>query len=168
MSKIIKFHLLNESVCIRLMLYGQDIQNLLTQNGWQETISVKDADVVLINTCAFLKSAEDKAAKQITDAIGKKRPDQQIVVFGCLPGINPKRLEELKPDMVIGSRDIKEVIEKFSLVQKSRSIGHTVSRHGSRLSRSVRYLNRVLIHGNLHQDDRTISLDQAHHGICVL
>ena len=106
-----RFHLVNEDVCIRLLLYGQDINNLLLQNNWKKTENIKTADLIFINTCSFIKRAEDRAVAQIDKIIKNKESHQEIVVFGCLPDINPERLKEIHQGTTLSGRNLKEVIE---------------------------------------------------------
>jgi tRNA A37 methylthiotransferase MiaB len=61
-------------------------------NGWKEVKSAKEADLVLLTTCAVVQNTEDsaiEAVKRLKKEIGK---DSKLIVGGCLSRINPKRL----------------------------------------------------------------------------
>lgn len=49
--------------------------------------AIEDADVVLINTCAFIESAKEESIDEIFNAIAyrQQNPDLKVVVSGCLP-----------------------------------------------------------------------------------
>lgn len=47
--------------------------------------SPRDADVLLVNTCAFIKPATDESSAVIRELSAAKRPGQKLVVTGCLP-----------------------------------------------------------------------------------
>jgi ribosomal protein S12 methylthiotransferase len=64
-------------------------------NGFSITTSAKDADVILINTCAFLREAREESAKAVSDMLGEKRKGAKVIVAGCfvtrdLPGLRKK------------------------------------------------------------------------------
>ena len=51
------------------------------------TADPEKADVIIINTCAFIESARKEAVEEILSAVELKKryPDKKIVVTGCLP-----------------------------------------------------------------------------------
>lgn len=136
------FHLVNKDVCIRLHLHGEDLRDLLLKNNWFETEKIADADIIFVNTCSFIKKAEDKALAGIESIISKKRDRQEVVVFGCLPDISPERLKKVHSGISLSGRDLEGVIKAFGLEHFERSVGHKVYRPGSKAVRVVKNLNR--------------------------
>jgi len=66
------------------------------------------ADVVLVNTCAFIRPAVEEAVETIIEASRlKRRSGVKIVAMGCLPQRFGRRLAPLLPeaDVVITERD---------------------------------------------------------------
>jgi ribosomal protein S12 methylthiotransferase len=65
----------SESVLGRLNLKGHPI------------VDIKDADVAIINTCAFIKEAKQESIDAILDLIELKKEARlkKIIVYGCLP-----------------------------------------------------------------------------------
>ena len=47
------------------------------------TTSAADADVILINTCAFLKDARTESRKAVSDMIRQKKKNAKVIVAGC-------------------------------------------------------------------------------------
>lgn len=137
-----KFHLVNKDICIRLHLYGEDLRDLLVKNGWQETKDIRKADIIFINTCSFIRKAEDRAVAKVEAVIGKKKDWQEVVVFGCLPDINPERLGKIHSGLSLSGRDLKGFAEVLKLEYFKRKAGHKVDRPGSLAVRIVKYLNR--------------------------
>lgn len=96
----------------------------------------EQADIILVNTCAYSQSMEDRA----TDMISKfreKYPQAEIVVGGCLPKINPKKMRneftgvairsmaDLREDIASNQfdrRDFEFLSEKHRLVLTLRPI----------------------------------------------
>ncbi len=139
------FHVVNDDICIRLRLFGEDVRKLLLKNSWRQT-DYSDAEYVFINTCAFLKKAEDRSIKRIMQLNEEKQQHQNMVVFGCLPYISPERLKEVHQGEVISSRDIDEFVDKFGLERYERETSHVVSRKGRFFSRLSRALNKLFMH----------------------
>ncbi|HNZ30009.1 MAG TPA: 30S ribosomal protein S12 methylthiotransferase RimO, partial [Candidatus Goldiibacteriota bacterium] len=83
------------------------------------TTNPSDADVILINTCAFLKSARDESAGAINEMLllKEKNPALKIVVAGCFVSKDLKTLKEKFKGVnawvgVNNISDIKTAIEK--------------------------------------------------------
>jgi len=60
------------------------------------TTDPSDADVILINTCAFLKSAREESSGAITEMLSlkKKNPALKVVVAGCFVSKDLKGLKD--------------------------------------------------------------------------
>ncbi|MBI2042031.1 MAG: radical SAM protein [Candidatus Nealsonbacteria bacterium] len=140
-----RFYIFNDDVCIRLRLHGEDIKELLIKNAWIETKDQKSADIILVNTCSFIKNAEDAAIAKLEKIIAGKGIFQEIVVFGCLPDINPARLREIHRGTSLSGRDTEGLIGIFDLKRFERKIGHRITRQGPISTRIIKYLNRLLI-----------------------
>ena len=65
----------SESVLARLNLKGYSI------------LDIKDTDVAIVNTCAFIKEAKQESIDAILDLIELKKEGRlkKIIVYGCLP-----------------------------------------------------------------------------------
>ena len=107
-----KFYLFNENVCIRLKLFGEDLKNLLSSNGWKET-TLQDADYIFINSCSFLNSKESFFLKKIQELDSKT--DKNICVFGCLPQTSSEKILTINSKILLFNRDI-NLISKKSLI----------------------------------------------------
>lgn len=55
----------------------QDKENILVDNP-------EDADLLMVNTCAFIESAREEAINTILDLASYKKRDSKLVVLGCL------------------------------------------------------------------------------------
>jgi ribosomal protein S12 methylthiotransferase len=56
----------------------------------------EDADLILLNTCAFIRKAEEEAMERILSLRSAlKTPGAKLVVLGCLPARHPKELGDL-------------------------------------------------------------------------
>lgn len=136
------FHLINDKVCTRLKLHGEDVRNLLLNNKWKES-DIGYADYILINTCAFLKRVEDKAFRRIISIAKKKKTDQRVVVFGCLPYINYERLKNNFGGEIITTRDTSEFVKKFNIEDYDSKVGYEIERKLNWISRLNKTLNML-------------------------
>lgn len=138
------FYMDNEKVCTRRSMDGNNIRSLFVRNGWQETKRRGDADIILINTCAFIEKAENRAVKDIEKAVREKKDCQEIAVIGCLPGNNPERLQRIHQGISMSGKDLEEVAEVFKLEKVERTISHEVERKGPFSAQTVKWLNRMI------------------------
>ena len=58
------------------------------QRGMEITPSADEADVLVVNTCAFIDSAKEESIDAILEAHQQrglnKRPNQKLIVSGCM------------------------------------------------------------------------------------
>lgn len=87
---------------------------------------VSEADVMLINTCAFIDTAKQEAIDTILDAVELKRekPHLKIIVTGCLPQRFKQQLRAEIPevDIYIYDTETRHMVERVRnfLPQKKR------------------------------------------------
>lgn len=67
---------------------------LLSQKGYSYTLDPKEADLLWVNTCAFIRPAVEEALDHILELGSLKKPFQRLVVSGCLPA--RYKIDELK------------------------------------------------------------------------
>lgn len=83
------------------------VASVLKNAGYGLTDSLKNADVVLINTCAIRENAEQRVRRRLAEIRAHKRqerPDLKIGVLGCMAErLRTKLLEQEKlVDLVVG------------------------------------------------------------------
>ena len=109
----------------------------LTGAGWRITRNFENTDLLLINTCAFIKPAVDESLEAIGEALEWKneRPGRILILAGCLPGRysvdGSGGLEGF--DLIIGPGDTSRLEEYLSL--KSAFIPEPA---GGRISRYLK------------------------------
>ena len=109
-----KFYIYNRNTCTRVKLYGIDVENLFLENGYKKTKKVENSDLVIINTCSFLKSKEKYFLDLINKINEKLKDNQQLVIIGCLPSINKENLMEINNKMILFGRDLNKIKEYFN------------------------------------------------------
>lgn len=72
--------------CPKNLVDGERILGLLRDGGWELTPDPEQADIVVINTCGFLRSAREESFAVIKEMLKLKREGKilGVIVAGCL------------------------------------------------------------------------------------
>lgn len=70
--------------CPKNRVDTEKIMFVMTEAGYQFTEAATEADVIIINTCAFIEAAVEESINTILD-YSTDNPDALLVVAGCLP-----------------------------------------------------------------------------------
>ncbi len=82
---------------------SEAVAELLEATGrYEQVFSWKDADAVIVNSCAVTEESEKKAAK-LMRRIRRENPDAVILLAGCMTQTNPEKGEALGADIVCGN-----------------------------------------------------------------
>ncbi|MFW6117386.1 MAG: tRNA (N(6)-L-threonylcarbamoyladenosine(37)-C(2))-methylthiotransferase [Thermoproteota archaeon] len=101
--------------CSANMADGEVLKGCLAQAGYRLVNSIKEARVVVYNTCAVKGPTEDR----IITLLKRFPSDKKLVVAGCLPLINFERLcEEVSFDGVLGPASGGKVVDVVNRVVK--------------------------------------------------
>lgn len=97
------------------------VASILSEQGYNTTFLMEEADLVLVNTCSIREKAEQTVRKRLEkyNAVRKINPKMKIGVLGCMAErLKEKFLEEEKMvDLVVGPdayRDIPHLLEEIS------------------------------------------------------
>jgi len=114
--------------CAKNLVDAEIMLGSVLQRGMEITSRAEDADVLVINTCAFIDSAKEESIEAILEAHQQrglnKRPDQKLIVSGCMSQRFAKDLHNELPevDAFIGLDQVSElgtIVEKM-VTQPSR------------------------------------------------
>lgn len=90
------------------------LEGSLRYLGCEITDNISQSNIIIINSCGVKKQTEDKVIDYLR-IIKKKYPDKQIVLAGCLPKINPHRINKEKLcDALFGPTEIGDLVEYIS------------------------------------------------------
>ena len=101
-----KTYYLASAGCPRRAVDSQKIADYLETNNLKYTQDVELADLIIVSTCAALKSREDLSKTAVTWYLEQKRRDAKVVVAGCLGKINPAVKKEFNDVAFISPREI--------------------------------------------------------------
>jgi ribosomal protein S12 methylthiotransferase len=89
--------------CAKNLVDAEIMLGSVLQHGMEITTSAEDADVLVINTCAFIDSAKEESIEAILEAHQQrglsKRPHQKLIVSGCMAQRFSRELREALPEV---------------------------------------------------------------------
>jgi len=101
--------------CAKNLVDAEIMLGSVLERGMQITSSAEDADVLVINTCAFIDSAKEESIDAILEAHQQrglhKRANQRLIVSGCMSQRFSEELREQLPevDAFIGLDQVREL-----------------------------------------------------------
>lgn len=105
------------------------VASILSEQGYQTTRNIEEADAVFVNTCSIREKAEQTVRKRLKSFhhIKKDKPEMTIGVLGCMAErLKDKFLEEEKlVDIVVGPdayRDLPTLIEEVDEGRKAVNV----------------------------------------------
>ena len=108
--------------CDKNLVDTEKLIGLIKDKGCRLTDNLSEAQIVIINTCAFLESARTEAIETILDCANYKNGKlEKIVVTGCLP---EKFIDELygaltEADVFLGITDYQKIFEALEASYKN-------------------------------------------------
>src|SRR5262245_26082490 len=108
--------------CAKNLVDAELMLGSVLHRGMEITARAEDADVLVVNTCAFIDSAKEESIEAILEAHQQrglsKRPDQKLIVSGCMSQrfARELRVEMPEVDTFIGLDQVAqlgEIVEKI-------------------------------------------------------
>src|SRR5437899_12734801 len=122
--------------CAKNLVDAEIMIGSVLQRGMEITSRAEDADVLVINTCAFIDSAKEESIEAILEAHQQrglnKRPDQKLIVSGCMSQRFARDLHNELPevDAFIGLNQVAElgaIVEKILRKRPTSNAEHSTS-----------------------------------------
>ncbi len=90
--------------CAKNQVDSEKLTARLSAAGFAAADSPEEAEVVMVNTCAFVEAARRESIETILEAAGRRAPGACLVVLGCLAQRYTEELAEALPeaDAVVG------------------------------------------------------------------
>ena len=101
--------------CAKNLVDAEIMLGSVLQKGMQITSDASDADVLVVNTCAFIDTAKEESIEAILQAHQQRatarNPDQKLIVSGCMSQRFAGELQESLPevDLFIGLDQVKQL-----------------------------------------------------------
>lgn len=99
---------INTNGCSLGQLESKRVEEFLVRNNDAIRITPypKEADVIIFYACGLTDVSEKASLKTIEQLQSDRKPLSRIIVWGCLPKINPESLSAVYDGPLIGPRDI--------------------------------------------------------------
>lgn len=108
--------------CPKNLLNTEVMLAKLVDHGMELVAEDIEADVIVINTCAFIESAKNEAIENILDIawLKKNRSLKGIVVTGCLPQRYREEIFKERPEVncILGTGSLDDICEAVEVAYK--------------------------------------------------
>ncbi|MEN9675145.1 MAG: hypothetical protein RIS76_1041 [Verrucomicrobiota bacterium] len=100
--------------CAKNLVDAEIMLGSLLRDGVEIVNDPAQADAVIVNTCSFIDAAQEESVDTIlesTELRGRTRPDQAVIVSGCMPQRFREELPKLMPevDVFMGIDQVEQV-----------------------------------------------------------
>ena len=116
--------------CAKNLVDSETVAAALLRRGWTMTPD-GPADLVLVNTCAFVEdAAQESVDALLAEAEGKRRGEARwLAAAGCLPQKYLRDLADAMPelDLVVGVGDLWRLDELVERLAASEELGATTA-----------------------------------------
>ena len=98
--------------CAKNQVDSEKLEAMLAEAGYARAESVEEADVVMVNTCAFIEEARRESVETILAARDVAKPGARTVVLGCMAQRFGVEVEKALPevDAVLGLSSYGELV----------------------------------------------------------
>jgi ribosomal protein S12 methylthiotransferase len=114
--------------CAKNLVDSDSIAHLLTQGGLRGVEKPEQAEVLIVNTCGFIKPASDESITELRNLAKRKKKGQILIAAGCLTQRYREMVAEQVPglDGIIGTRRWMDILD---LIQELRTNPNTAHYH---------------------------------------
>ncbi len=119
--------------CAKNQVDSDKVVALLGEAGYGAVDDPADADVVMVNTCAFIEAARRESIDTILELSAAKRTDAKLVVIGCMAQRYETELASALPeaDAVVGLDRYPELIGRLDTLTDWQPIDIRPARRSS-------------------------------------
>ncbi|MBZ5680159.1 MAG: 30S ribosomal protein S12 methylthiotransferase RimO [Acidobacteriia bacterium] len=100
--------------CPKNLVDSEVMMGLLARSGAELTTRAEDADVIVVNTCSFIESAQQESVNAILEMAGHKTAGRakKLVVAGCLVERFRDQIRKNIPevDAVVGTGELENIL----------------------------------------------------------
>lgn len=100
--------------CFANMAEASRLKKFFEENGYDVVGDPEHADLIVYNTCAFDRPREDTSMRGVGELQDRLRPNAELLVTGCLPAVNAKRLKEQFHGRTVTPATLDRLDEMFS------------------------------------------------------
>lgn len=111
--------------CAKNQVDSDKLSAQLAAAGYRQATDPEGADVVMVNTCAFIEAARAESVEAILELEQAKRPDANLVVLGCMAQRFGSEISEALPeaDAVLGLDRYGELVGTLDRLTNWQQVG---------------------------------------------
>ena len=112
--------------CAKNLVDSDSISHLLTQGGLRGVEKPEQAEVLIVNTCGFIKPASDESITELRNLAKRKKKGQILIAAGCLTQRYREMVAEQVPglDGIIGTRRWMDILDLIQELRKNPNTAH--------------------------------------------
>ena len=113
-----KYHLITLG-CPKNKVDSDGIETLLRGADYRVAASLREADVLIVNTCGFLEAAKEESISVLDELARRKRKHQVLIAAGCLAQRNGAEVLARVPrvDGLLGTRRWMDVLDLLGMIR---------------------------------------------------
>src|SRR5581483_4944401 len=106
--------------CPKNAVEGEGMAERLRRAGYLPVETASLADVIVINTCAFIRPAQEESIDRLFYYLHRRRPGQRVIAAGCLAERFGEALDREIPELdgIIGTRRWYEIDRLVEAVER--------------------------------------------------
>ena len=117
--------------CEKNLVDSEVMAGIMAEKGYQVTEDPQDADVIIVNTCAFIDAAKQESVDTVLRMAKLKALGKKLVVAGCMAQRYADQLAEEIPEIdgIVGTGEftrIHELVERIKQGERPKLIGNPV------------------------------------------
>src|SRR3712207_5173664 len=92
--------------CPKNAVEGEGMAERLARAGYDPAATAAEADVVVVNTCSFIRPAQEESIDRLFHYLGERRDGQKVIAAGCLAERFGDALAQDMPELdgILGTR----------------------------------------------------------------
>jgi ribosomal protein S12 methylthiotransferase len=106
--------------CPKNLVDSEVMMGMLVQGGAELVLRAEDADVIVVNTCSFIESAQQESVNTILEMTRlKEGSSKRVVVAGCLVERFRDEIRKNIPDVdaVVGTGELENILSAAGIAQ---------------------------------------------------
>jgi len=109
--------------CPKNLVDSEGMAALLQRGGYTAAPTPEEADVLIVNTCGFIRSAREESRGVLEELARAKRPGQRLLAAGCYAQRYPRELAQAVPgiDGLIGTRRWMDIVAFLERLDEGRT-----------------------------------------------
>lgn len=113
-----KAYVVSNNYCTEAKLETQRLINIISKASappaYGYTNKIDDADVIIFYSCGHLQTNEADSMNTIRRILSQKKASSELIVWGCLPKMNPESLRRVFKGTMVGPEDWAFFYELFN------------------------------------------------------